>query len=75
MQIVLRGLPHKMDLEPWALAELVQADAVVVAREYGIPAVVGVHGATEYIATGQRITIDGSSGVIVIEPEEFDGTT
>ncbi len=45
----------------------------VVAREYGIPAVVGVPGATERIATGQRITVDGSSGVIVIEPEEQEG--
>ncbi len=44
----------------------------VVAREYGIPAVVGVHGATEHIATGQRITVDGSSGVIKIEPEEHE---
>ena len=42
----------------------------VVAREYGIPAVVGVHGATTRIVTGQRIAVDGSSGVIVIEPEE-----
>lgn len=42
----------------------------VVAREYGIPAVVGVHGATERIATGQRITVDGSNGEVVIEQEE-----
>ncbi|HEX3642230.1 MAG TPA: PEP-utilizing enzyme, partial [Ktedonobacteraceae bacterium] len=45
----------------------------VVAREYGIPAIVGVHGATERITTGQHITVDGSSGVIVIEPEEYKG--
>ena len=45
----------------------------VVAREYGIPAVVGVHGATEHITTGQHIIIDGSSGVIVIEPEGYKG--
>ena len=45
----------------------------VVAREYGIPAVVGVHGATEYIATGQRITVDGSNGMVVIEPQEHEG--
>ncbi len=38
----------------------------VVAREYGIPAVVGVAGATERIATGQHITIDGASGTISI---------
>ncbi len=39
----------------------------VVAREYGIPAVVGVPDATERIATGQRITVDGSAGTIVTE--------
>lgn len=42
----------------------------VVAREYGIPAVVGVHGATEQITTGQRITVNGSSGTITIETDE-----
>jgi phosphohistidine swiveling domain-containing protein len=36
----------------------------VVAREYGIPAVVGVSGATEQIASGPRLTVDGSAGVI-----------
>jgi len=39
----------------------------VVAREYGIPAVVGVPGATEGITTGQRITVDGSAGTVFIE--------
>jgi pyruvate,water dikinase len=39
----------------------------VVAREYGIPAVVGVAGATERIATGQRITVDGSAGTVALE--------
>ncbi|WP_344447895.1 PEP-utilizing enzyme [Acrocarpospora macrocephala] len=36
----------------------------VVAREYGIPAVVGVPHATESIKTGQQITIDGTSGTV-----------
>jgi rifampicin phosphotransferase len=36
----------------------------IVAREYGIPAVVGVPDATESIETGQRITVNGSSGEI-----------
>jgi len=36
----------------------------VVAREYGIPAVVGVHEATTRLKTGQRIRLDGSSGKI-----------
>ncbi len=40
----------------------------VVAREYGIPAVVGVHQATARLKTGQRIRLDGSSGRISILP-------
>jgi pyruvate,water dikinase len=41
----------------------------VVAREYGIPAVVGVAEATEQIATGQRVTVDGSAGTVTFEAE------
>lgn len=37
----------------------------VVAREYGIPAVVGVPDATSLIRTGQRITVDGAAGTVV----------
>jgi len=36
----------------------------VVAREYGIPAIVGVDRATQRLETGQRIRMDGSSGLI-----------
>ena len=36
----------------------------VVAREYGIPAVVGVDRATERLSTGQRIALNGSTGEI-----------
>jgi len=39
----------------------------VVAREYGIPAIVGVPEATQRIATGQHITVDGSAGTVTIE--------
>ncbi len=38
----------------------------VVAREYGIPAVVGVHQATLRLKNGQRIRLDGTSGRIAI---------
>jgi rifampicin phosphotransferase len=38
----------------------------VVAREYGIPAVVGVHQATTRLKDGQRIRIDGTAGKIVV---------
>lgn len=36
----------------------------VVAREYGIPAVVGVRDATTRIRTGDVITLDGASGTV-----------
>ena len=38
----------------------------VVAREYGIPAVVGVHQATLRLKDGQRIRLDGSRGSIMV---------
>jgi pyruvate,water dikinase len=38
----------------------------VVAREVGIPAVVGVHMATQRLKNGQRIRMDGSTGEIVV---------
>ena len=36
----------------------------IVAREYGIPAVVGIDRATERIRTGDRIRVNGSTGLI-----------
>lgn len=40
----------------------------VVAREYGLPAVVGVPNATTLIETGQRIRVDGTDGYVEILP-------
>ena len=37
----------------------------IVAREYGIPAVVGVNRATKEIKDGDEITVDGSSGEVI----------
>jgi pyruvate,water dikinase len=42
----------------------------VVAREYGIPAVVGVHEATRRLKDGQRIRLDGTVGRITVLREE-----
>ena len=36
----------------------------VVAREYGIPAVVGVPDATTRLRTGQTVTVDGAAGTV-----------
>ncbi len=38
----------------------------VIAREYGLPAVVAVPDATARIEDGQRIRVDGTSGVITL---------
>jgi phosphohistidine swiveling domain-containing protein len=38
----------------------------VVAREYGLPAVVGIHNATQRLHTGQRVRVDGASGQVVL---------
>jgi len=41
----------------------------VVAREYGIPAAVGVDRATERLRTGQKVRLNGSNGVIELLDE------
>ena len=40
--------------------------AAIVAREYGIPAVLGVPGATTRIEDGARITLNGSAGTVTV---------
>jgi len=40
--------------------------AAIVAREYGLPAVVGTGQATKRIVTGQRLRVDGNKGVVTI---------
>ena len=39
----------------------------IVAREYGIPAVMSVPGATHAISDGETITVDGNRGLVMIE--------
>ncbi len=36
----------------------------IIAREYGLPAVLNVAGATRYIRTGQIVCVDGSQGTV-----------
>ena len=38
----------------------------IVAREYGIPAVMDVHDATHFLRDGQRVRIDGQKGIVEI---------
>jgi phosphohistidine swiveling domain-containing protein len=43
------------------------AHASIIAREYGIPAVVGCGDATARLPTGMRVTVDGSTGNVEAE--------
>ncbi len=38
----------------------------VVAREYGLPTVVGAEGATRMIKTGDRVAVDGKTGMVAL---------
>lgn len=44
----------------------VVSHAAIVAREYGIPAVMGVKGVTKLIKDGQEISVDGSEGRVLL---------
>jgi len=41
----------------------------VVAREYGLPAVVAVEDATRLIKDGQRIQVNGTEGYVEVLPD------
>lgn len=42
--------------------------AVIMARSLGVPAVVGLHDATEKITSGSTILVDGYDGLVIINP-------
>jgi pyruvate,water dikinase len=44
----------------------IMCHAAIVCREYGLPAVVGTGFATTTIKTGQRIRVDGNTGVVTL---------
>jgi pyruvate,water dikinase len=44
----------------------------VIAREYGLPAVVGVEHATRLIRDGQRIRVHGTDGYVEILPSNAE---
>ncbi len=43
--------------------------AAIVAREFGIPAVVGCGNATTVLKTGDLVTVDGARGIVTVEKE------
>ena len=44
----------------------VMSHAAIVAREYGMPAVVGTGDATKRIRTGQLVRVDGDRGIVQV---------
>jgi rifampicin phosphotransferase len=44
----------------------VAAHGSIVAREYGIPAVMGTGNATQRIVSGQQVTVDGGTGAVTL---------
>jgi pyruvate,water dikinase len=44
----------------------VMCHAAIVAREYGLPAVLGTGSATKLIATGDRIRVDADNGIVTV---------
>ena len=40
--------------------------AAIVAREYGIPAVVGARGATDLFEDGEIVTVNGDTGMVTL---------
>jgi pyruvate,water dikinase len=48
----------------------VLAHCSIVAREFGIPAVLGTGEASQRISHGQLITVDGDRGLVLLEPDD-----
>ena len=46
--------------------------AAILARELGIPAVVGVKDATRSVETGSTVLVDGNTGLLYLHPPETD---
>jgi phosphotransferase system enzyme I (PtsI) len=44
--------------------------SVILVRSHGVPAVVGLGAATEMIAPGQMVAIDGTTGEVVVDPTD-----
>jgi pyruvate,water dikinase len=52
----------------------VLAHGSIVAREFGLPAVLGTGEASQRIRHGQRIAVDGNRGLVFLEPENISQT-
>jgi len=48
----------------------VTSHVAIIAREYGIPAVVGLGDVMNHVKTGDTVIIDGSSGTVTVRPDK-----
>lgn len=71
----LRTDPGWVALFPTCKAVLIEkgsalSHSVILLREFGIPAIINIPGLTNRLKTGQRISMDGTSGIIKIIDDE-----
>lgn len=57
----------------WFLLHVMLTSGAVVAREYGLPCIVGATGATSILRFGDTITLNAGKGVIVSVEENKGG--
>jgi phosphotransferase system enzyme I (PtsI) len=48
----------------------VTSHAAIIAKSYGIPAVLGIEGLLSYVKQGQRAAVDSAEGTVILDPEE-----
>jgi len=48
----------------------VTSHAAIIAKSYGIPAVLGIEGLLSYVKQGQLCAIDAAEGKVIVDPEE-----
>ena len=48
----------------------VTSHAAIIAKSYGIPAVLGIEGLLSYVKQGQCAAVDAAEGNVIIDPEE-----
>ena len=71
--VAARTDPGWVTLFPTAAGLLIErgsplSHSAVVARELGIPAIVGIKGLTQTLRNGQEVEMDGGTGEVVLDP-------
>ncbi|MCX6140124.1 MAG: phosphoenolpyruvate--protein phosphotransferase [Candidatus Kapabacteria bacterium] len=47
----------------------INSHSCILARDFGIPAVIGIRNATEIISSGSIVIVDGFAGIVIVDPE------